>query len=653
MKNNKIHIIGATISVAGLAVFALEHAFYFNVLDNLTKFTTILSLTLFIAGLVCMLWGTRKSETLRFWAVSVTAMLALPYAVMIMISRCGYFNIRNILVVNRDYILLIPAFAALAAMVAIACLAIRKKLHVGDLPGMVAAAAIVIVACIPRLIDIAGLNLIAKIGLAVITNEDYLAYMALTLTPIVAVVTLPLNQYLRKYRRQTTAAMSLLALAGLIAWNIITMVHAEYYERQRIPAEIAFASGLAFAGVSLLIDLIIPSHRRAINWREFIWAGATAATVSILILWRLYIQSITVACILTMPLCLTAVLYYIFEFFLSDKRKLTTWIGIGTLLLAICVEYMLAISEHKKIILEEDEYLIEGYADEGIRESPVLQAMGDSILSDAIVKSDARYGILLLIDDSNTGFSAISEMTIDSLGMCYNIHREASILFTPQKPLSLLNPIMLGAILDDSVTHNIADNEIADALSSDRTMFHLVLRYYGTRRGDLITRMNEILYNAGGNEVKPFDSLSNNRSLKEFTSGQVVMESPYDILNIYHSIAGDGSNRDVYNDFEENHRLGLPVFAPHTAARILTAMRTNVEKGSLKELAILPIAALKVSTPRIYADENREDSYIVGIFPYDKPQYTCLIMLFDTKTQSKQTTQTLRYLVSFLLGRKD
>ena len=654
MKEQKLHIIGAVLSVAGLSVFAIEHAFYFYVFDNMTKIATILSQVLFFGGLVCQLWGTRKSEPIRFWTVSATAVLTVMSSILCIVFSYGeYFNIRETLVMNREYMFAIPGLAWLSAVTAIVCLAVRKKLHVDDIPGMAAAVAIVIVACIPRLLDIAGLDLITKIRWAVITNEDYLVYMTVMLVPIAAVVTLPLNQYLGRYRRQTTFALALLSIAGLIAWNIITVVHAEYYVRQRIPVEIVFAAGLVFTGVSLLKDLLTASRRCTMNWRMFSWATVIAVVISALMFLRfrmdLYMPNPAVEFLLTMPFCLTAVLYYAGEFLLSGKRKTLTWIGHATLLLMICAEYMLAVIDQERRLVSEDEYLCEEDIDGDVSEPPVLQSFGDSVLSDAIVQSDARYGILLLIDDSCSGLSAISEMTIDSLGLCHNIHHEAFFMLTPQKSLSLFTPVILGAILDDSVTHNINDIEIADALASDKALLRLMSRCYGNRRYDFIKKLNEILYNAGGDEVKPLDSLSSNRSLAELVSGQDVLESPHDILNIYHSIAGDGTNRDVYYDFFENHRLGLQVFSKGTSQKILAAMRTNVERGDLCELVGLPVAALHTSSPRIYAGQMRSDCYTVGIFPYDKPRYTCLIMLFDTKPQSNQSIKTLRQVVSSLV----
>ncbi len=148
------------------------------------------------------------------------------------------------------------------------------------------------------------------------------------------------------------------------------------------------------------------------------------------------------------------------------------------------------------------------------------------------------------------------------------------------------------------------------------------------------------LYAASG-KIPDISSLNTQSTLANISIGQgTLMSSPVAMLNLYLSIAGDGSyylpsvvERTINNGIVSEYDIGFKtkIMDSATALKIREYLKTVITDGTGTEAApTLCSAAGKTATAqtgRFYEDGTEiTNSWFCGFFPAEEPQYVVIVM---------------------------
>ena len=665
MNAHKLHIAGAVLAAIGLIGTALPRNLNFPCVGP-SIYIFPIGVLLLLVGTVCLLWGTRKSEPLRYWFVTTEVAVVALCAISMAILRVVWLT---------DICLYM---AVVLSVVAIICLALKRKISRDDLPWLAAIAALFSIKWMPTLMHIENLFLCLRLKYTLMRGDGFMIANAISDSMMAILIALPLVQAARRrVGAKMPAVASVVAIATLLAWDCLLKIESSiqpsetltYFDGTgkniysvllhiRVLLEQFWAPCLAFAGVTLLVALLTPARRKEITRSRIVWAAVVALAVVVFDILRYSHTNIPVwEHLLTMPLAFTAMIYYVLGLFpkcVTQSRKLH-FIGACALLLALAECLLLKpFKPYDNGTLDYGEEQEESETNYPVTEevSP-LQHYADSLMSDALQSCGGQYGLLMLIDCEDYSMAVTSEMTSDTSETGSYILDDPTL--DEIVPLGLMKPILLAAICDDQEPTPSA-GELAAAIASDKAMIALMREHYGDYdRDGLVSSLRIMMEQTGYSQYKtlgiPVNRLGNDRCFDQVCTGMNTRISPYELINLYHAIADGGANNDVRFIFEENHYIGNRLFSEAVADTLLSALRINVTEGDLRELSDLPVAAVKSANQYTVFGENRSDEYIAAIFPHDTPRYVCLITLFDTKPNNGQATKMMRKMVAAALVR--
>lgn len=647
MKNNKIHILGAVLSVLGLAGAAFPKllSYYF-----IMFYVSPISMTVLAIGSTLMLWGSRKSEPMRFWFVLTAVFVVFVDFAVLALYHLQIGLPRRFFFVTHEITTL---FTIVLFIVAILGLAVNRKISRDDLPWFATIAALFIVKWLPTYMHIANLFVYQRFKYAIWRREgDTILWSVIDIVTVI-LLTLPLIQTVgRRIRNKMPVVLSILGLVALVVWDVLLKIepHSEYETllHIRVLMEQIYAPCLAFAAITMLVALITPLRRRCLDKRLLIWATIIALAVSAYDLARFMRTNVPfMEYFVAMPFALTATLYYAAGILPKKLTKGWTSCLVGVCALALAIGECKLIKPFNPVPVKCEEYEDETIPEISQAEKLKITMLADSVMSDIMVHNSAESGLILLAD-IRTG-----ELIVDRLWQLDSANTPTFVSdndakWNPQIPGGLFRPILLAAMLEDRSStvdmdtkcnvkwvrlgtetredaHNLFGQPDSSTLAesiinrSNIGLCDIACRNYANRREDLLNRVKRTVLPFESGEQVGFD-LGCDKSFLNFCMGYEMEMAPLEILAFYNGIANGGVSKTNGEEYR--------VCSETTAETIFALMRDYAENagGDADSLQDMQCAYYQV-TVRI---SDNYSQYVIGAFPDESPRYTCMIMLFNT-----------------------
>lgn len=314
-----------------------------------------------------------------------------------------------------------------------------------------------------------------------------------------------------------------------------------------------------------------------------------------------------------------------------------------------------------------------------------IQDVAESALKDALLKSNADNGCVVVMEVKTGKIKAIANLTYrKDLGRYIEYYNYAVGANT--EPGSTFKLISMAALIDEGYVKDIDEEKVnieggvkkyADRIMRDVHIFQdsVISVKEGFAHSSNVMISKLVTENYAGKESQFYDKLLEMRinnpvgieiigeeaptiyppnewslvSLPWMSTGYEVKLSPLQMLTFYNAVANDGKMMKPYlvssiKEYDKEIETYEPividreVVSPSTAKQLQELLKAVFEQGSAKHLhpgGQLTLAG-KTGTARIanaqtnYQDKIYQASF-AGYFPADKPLYSCIVVINNPK----------------------
>lgn len=311
-----------------------------------------------------------------------------------------------------------------------------------------------------------------------------------------------------------------------------------------------------------------------------------------------------------------------------------------------------------------------------------LQDILEDELYNMCKNTEADWGTAILMEVKTGKIKAISNLEWNNTVHDFVEGRNNAVLGF--EPGSVMKPISMMIALEDGIVDDInkvittgysyayaGGRPITDShgypsmpirkiigASSNIGMAKLILSRYEKEPGKFYSRLKEMGFfeplNTGiaGERIPRVDSLGNKNwdkiALSRMSFGYATQIPPMSTLAIYNAIANDGKyirprlvDKFLYNGEVDSivpvSYIREQVCSPENAQKLRTMMHDVVwEEGGTARVLKSDLVEIAGKTGTCYVTENgaytnKKRLAFCGFFPYDNPQYTCMVLISGAK----------------------
>ena len=311
-----------------------------------------------------------------------------------------------------------------------------------------------------------------------------------------------------------------------------------------------------------------------------------------------------------------------------------------------------------------------------------LQDILEDELYNMCKNTNADWGTAILMEVKTGKIKAISNLEWNDNAHDFIEGRNNAVLGF--EPGSVMKPISMMIALEDGIVNDInkvittgysyayaGGRPITDShgypsmpirkvigASSNIGMAKIILSRYEKNPGKFYSRLKEMGFfdplNTGiaGERIPRVDSLGNKNwdkiALSRMAFGYATQIPPMSTLAIYNAIANNGKyirprlvDKFMYNGEVDSivpvSYIREQVCSPENAQKLRTMMHDVVwEEGGTARVLKSDLVEIAGKTGTCYVTEhgaytNKKRLAFCGFFPYDKPQYTCMVLISGAK----------------------